>query len=174
MVFSSYNDVNYALSIVAKQQAFIAKKESEMNLKINKVKEQYQEETKDSQRESDNLLSDIEAYCIKNKADFEKVRSKVLSFGAVGFRNTPPKVTLLNRKYSLKTAIELALKIFKKKYIRIKQELDKDAILADYAAKTLDDSKLAGVGLKIDNSEVFYTEINWQALEPTPRTAVEK
>lgn len=170
MKFANYNDVNYALKMIAEKKSIIAQKEAEMNVKINNIKEQYAEDTKEDQREADNLLADVEAFCIKNKADFEKTRSRVLSFGTVGYRNTPPKVGILSRKYSLKTAVELAKKIFKKKYIRTKEELDKDQILADYAAKVIDDTKLASVGLKIDNTEVFFCEINWEALEPATET----
>ncbi|MDP4176289.1 MAG: host-nuclease inhibitor Gam family protein [Bacteroidota bacterium] len=165
MVFATFADVNYALKMIATQKAYIAKKEAEMNDKIYIIKEKYEEETIDAQREVDNLTTDVEAYCIKNKTDFEKSRSRVLGFGTVGFRNNPPKVTTLNRKYNLKTSLELVKRLFKKKYVRTKEELDKEAILADYAAKTLDDKKLAGVGLKIDQDETFFCEINWEALE---------
>jgi len=168
MKFANYSDVDYAIKTIAEKEIIISKKEADMNLKINNIKEKYVEETNAFQEEVDKLRTDIKAYCKKNKEDFEKLRSKSLNFGTIGFRNTPPKVLMLSRKYTPDTAKELVKKILETKYIRTKDELDKDQILADYAAKVLDDAKLASVGLKIDNSEVFYCDVNFEALEAVP------
>lgn len=166
MKLANMTDVNYALKIIGEKKGFISKKEADMNFKLNQIKEKFEAEVETEQKEIDTLTSDVQAFCVNNKELFEKVRSKVLNFGTVGFRNTPPKVTLLNKKYNMKTVLELVNKIFTGNYVRVKEELDKDAILSAYTSKELDDSKLAAIGLRIDNSEMFFLEINWQALEP--------
>jgi len=162
---TTYEDVNNAMAVMAEKKAYIAKKESDMNVKINAIKEKYTEDTKDAQRELDNLMADIESFCNKNKSDFEKLRSRTLSFGTIGFRNNPPKVMLLNRKYNNNTVLELVKRLFKGKYIRSKEELNKEDILADYSQKIISDKDLSGFGLKIDSNETFYCEVNWEELQ---------
>ncbi len=163
-MIKNYEELEVNLKEYAINYAAIAKKEAEMNEKINKIKEDFEEKTKELRYVADILSSEINAFCEKNKADFEKTRSKEFQFGIIGFRTTPPKVTLLNRKYNIKTVLELVKKIYKKAYIRVKEEIDKEAILADYSAKKLDDGKLAGIGLKIDQDEQFYINPKYEEL----------
>ena len=70
----------------------------------------------------------------------------------------------LNRKYNVKTSIELIKKIFSGAYIRIKEEIDTERILTDLAQEKLNDEKLASVGLKVDQDEKFVIEIDWETL----------
>lgn len=161
----TYEDVDRQLQLLSKSESFIAKKEAEMNSKIQDVKKRFEEETAEARAQKTMLQSEIEAFCLMNKADFLKQRTVKLIHGSIGFRTNPPKVTLLNRKYNLATAIELLKRVFTGKYLRTKEEIDKETILADYASKQLDDQKLAGVGLKVDQEETFFTEIDWQSIE---------
>jgi len=46
-----------------------------------------------------------------------------------------------------------------------KEEINKDALLVDYAAKAIDDTQIASVGLKIDQADSPYYVINWEVLE---------
>jgi phage host-nuclease inhibitor protein Gam len=167
MKFSSISDIENGLYEVAKREAEIAKKEAIMNLKIQGIKENFDEQTHTLRAEADLLRSDIEAYCIKNKYEFEKQRTIDFTIGSVGFRTNPPKVALLNRKYNLKTALELVKRIFPKSYLRVKEEIDKETILADYSQKKITDGQLAGVGLKIDQDESFSIDVKWEKLNET-------
>ncbi len=165
MNIQTFEDVNKALFEIAQKDSFITKKEVAMNEKINKIKTEFDQETKTIRAEKQLLEQEIEGYCKANKLEFGKQKSKSLLFGTVFFRTTPPKVSQLNRKYTVATTIELAIKLFKNKFVREKKELDKDAILASYAAKEIDDEKLAAIGLKIDQEEKFGYDINWEKLK---------
>ncbi len=151
-----YEELEERLKEYAMNFATLHKKEAEMNERLNRIKEDFDEKTKDLRYAIDTLSTEISMFCTKNKKDFEKSRSKEYNFGVIGFRTTPPKVAVLNRKYSIKTVIELTKRLFQNTYIRIKEELDKEAILADYSQKKLDDEKLASIGLKVDQEEQFY------------------
>jgi len=151
-----YEELEERLKEYAMNFATLHKKEAEMNERLNRIKEDFDEKTKDLRYAIDTLSTEISMFCTKNKKDFEKSRSKEYNFGVIGFRTTPPKVVVLNRKYSIKTVIELTKRLFQNTYIRIKEELDKEAILADYSQKKLDDEKLASIGLKVDQEEQFY------------------
>jgi phage host-nuclease inhibitor protein Gam len=140
--------------------------ESEMDKEILRIKEKYDNACKDERLEINLLENDIELFAIENKDEFEKVRSKELNFGTVGFRFSPPKVSLLNRKYNWKTVNELAKKICGKKYIREKPELNKEQILTDSTGKkkSLTDEQLASIGLKIDSNDNFYYELKLEKI----------
>lgn len=162
---TSFDDVDNVLYKIAQNETVIAKEEASMNEKIQIIKESFDVKTAERRGENELLGQRVEEYCFKNKAEFEKVRSKDLTHGTVGFRNTPPKVLQLSKKYTVTTSLELLKRIFKKAYVRTKEEVNKDAILADYAAKKLTDTKLASVGLKVDQDEKFYLECNWESIE---------
>lgn len=164
MTIQTFEDVNKALYEIAQKDSFITKKEVAMNERINKVKDEFDDEVKTIRAEKQLLEQEVEGYCKVNKEEFGKLKSKPLLFGTIFFRTTPPKVSQLNKKYSVATSIELAVKLFKLKFVREKKELDKDAILASYAAKEINDEKLAAIGLKIDQEEKFGYELNWEKL----------
>ncbi|HPN37203.1 MAG TPA: host-nuclease inhibitor Gam family protein [Melioribacteraceae bacterium] len=163
-MIKTYEELELQLKEYAVNYAALVKKEAEMNEKLNKIKQDYEEKTKELRYTTETIQGEINAFCTKNKSDFDKVRSKEFQFGTVGFRVNPPKVTLLNRKYNLKTVLELVKRLYKKAYVRVKEDLDKEAILADYAGKKLDDGKLAGVGLKVDQDEQFYIDAKYEEL----------
>jgi phage host-nuclease inhibitor protein Gam len=163
-MIKTYEELEIQLKEYALNYAALAKKEAEMNEKLNKIKQDYEEKTKELRYTTETIQGEINAFCTKNKSDFDKVRSKEFQFGTVGFRVNPPKVTLLNRKYNLKTVLELVKRLYKKAYVRVKEDLDKEAILADYAGKKIDDGKLAGVGLKIDQDEQFFITAKYEEL----------
>lgn len=165
MNIQTFEDVNKTLLEIAKKDSFITKMEVEMNERINKIKNGFDEETKSVRAEKQLLEQEVEGFCKVNKEKFGKLKSMALLFGSIFFRTTPPKVSQLNKKYSVATSIELAKKLFKTKFVRQKEELDKDSILASYAAKEINDEKLAAIGLKIDQEEKFGYEINWEKLD---------
>lgn len=163
-MIKTYEELENALKEYAINDTALAKKEAEMNQRINKIKEEFEEKTKELRYVIDTTAGEIEAFCNKNKSDFDKSRSKEYQFGTVGFRTSPPKVAILNRKYNTETVLELIKRVFKKAYIRVKEDLDKEAILADYAGKKIDDGKLASVGLKIDQDEQFFITAKYEEI----------
>lgn len=165
LIINSYEDIEKQLLEYARADAFISKKEAELNAKIQNLKEKFDDETKEVRATKNLIENEIYSFCVQHKADFIKQRTMQLIYGKIGFRINPPKVNLLNRKYNIKTAIELIKKIFGEKYIRTKEEIDKEAILSDYAQEVIDDSKLAGVGLRVDKDETFFIEPDWEKLQ---------
>lgn len=161
----SYEEADKKLLELAQHESFIAKKEAEMNGKINTVKEKFDSETADARAQKQLIETELQAFCSVNKTDFLKQRAKKLLHGIIGFRTNPPKVIQLNKKFTVKTSLELLQKIFEDKYVRSKVEINKDSILTDYSAGSLSDDKLAGVGLRIDQDETFFCEVDWQSID---------
>jgi len=162
MKYATINDISYALGIIAKQTAFIKKKEAVLNQKMAELKQKFDIETAEAKTEIDLLNTDIEKYCMQNKSQFDNQRTMELTNGKIGFRINPPKVAQLNRKYTIAASIELIKTVFKGLYLRVKEDIDKDKVLADYSNKTLTDQQLAGVGLKVDQGETFFIVPDWE------------
>ena len=160
----SFEECDGTILKIADCEQELAKAEAEMNEKIQVVRDEYERKTNVTRAMRDGLKSEVERFCIVNKDAFEKSRSKNFIHGIVGFRSTPPKTALLNRKYKWETVLELLKKLNLVKYVRTKEEIDKDAILASYASKEIDDQKLAAVGLKIDQDEKFFIDIKWEEI----------
>lgn len=162
-IVQSYEDVDKQLLELGRHESFLAKKEAEMNQSIQSIKDKFSSETTEARSAKTMIEKEIQAFGLLNKADFLKERTKSFIHGSIGFRTNPPKVSQLNKKYSVATSIELLKKLFSK-YTRLKVEIDKETILADYASKEIDDEKLAAAGLRVDQEETFTIEINWDAL----------
>jgi phage host-nuclease inhibitor protein Gam len=161
----SFEEVDQSLLRLGQVEAFVQKREAEMNEKIQLLRDGFDRTTSAPRTETKLLQDEIEAFCILHKDEFEKSRSKDLVHGSVSFRVGNPSVAALNRKYSFKTIIELLKRLgLAKLYLRTKEEIDKEAILADYAAKKISDDKLAAAGIKVDQKESFNIDIAWDSI----------
>lgn len=165
LILKSFEEVDQALLTLGQKESFIQHAESVLNDTIQQLRDEFEKKTSDARALKAKLESDIEAFCIEHKEQFEKKRSMDLVHGTVSFRTSPPKVAQLNRKYSWSTILELAKKFsWSRSYLRIKEEVDKEAILTDAASKHITDEKLAAIGLKIDQKEDFNIDIKWDSL----------
>lgn len=161
----SFEDLDSALLELGKLTASFTKKEADMNEELQKVTERFTEDTAELSGQIASYEDAIEKFCKEHKAEFTETRSKALNHGTVGFRTNPPKVVQLNKKWKTESSLAFLKKLFGKKYTREKLEIDKAAILADYAAEKLSDEDLAGAGLRVDQDETFSAEPNWIELK---------
>lgn len=161
----SFDQLDELILRYAQIEAKLAKSEAGMNEKIQRIRETYKTDNDPLSTEKIELENTIKFFCINNKHEFEKQRSKDFTHGVIGFTFNPPKVAQLNKKYSVKTSIELLKRFFKDLYIRSKEEINKELLLADYASKKINDTKLAAVGLKVDQDETFYIAPKWETIE---------
>jgi len=159
----SIEEVDKYLAELGAIEASLKHEEAILNEEEQKARQEFKKRTENLVSRKNDILVTLETFCIANKNEFEKTRLLEFVHGVVGFRTTPPKVTMLNRKYNINTVLELLKKFKLTKYIRTKEELDKESVLADYAAKEISDPKLASVGLKIDQSEIFVCEPKWES-----------
>jgi phage host-nuclease inhibitor protein Gam len=160
----SFTDVDALLLELGQLTATIAEEEAEMNRKIQEARERYARQTEQALLRKSQLEKTIEQYCIANKDKFEKQRKLELTHGVIGFQTNPPKVVMLNRKYNENTVLELLKKLRLSRFIRIKEQIDKEALIATYLGKEIDDAKLASVGLRIEQTETFICEPKWEEI----------
>jgi phage host-nuclease inhibitor protein Gam len=102
----------------------------------------------------------LEDFCIEHRDDFGDKKSKELSHGTVNFRTHPPSVQKI--KGVTWDAVINLIKRSKKwvsSFVRIKEDVDKDAVLAATANKTINASELYGLGMAIEQKESFGYEL---------------
>lgn len=96
----------------------------------------------------------LRAWALAHPDEFAKRKSLDLASAVIGFRTDPPKVALLNRSWTWDKVTSL-LASQAPHLVRVKQEVNKEAILDSYSEDSTD---LARFGLRITQSEQFFVE----------------
>lgn len=131
---------------------------------IIKVRERFAEKRQKAnfdglQAERTLLIKEIETFAGHDCAAWEK-KTFETPFGSFGFRITPPTVALIKRvskTYNL--AIDNLEMEDMSRFVRVKKEVDKEAILAAHKDGTLDISKLENsCGLQVRQEDEFWLE----------------
>lgn len=130
--------------------------EAAMNKAIEQVRSKYQEEITQLRQQQEDVMPTLEAYAISTKDTWEG-RSINLTHARIGFRLGTPKV---DKKKGFTWDAILALvkanKNLAKDFVRVKEELDKKAILeADQKTK---DTLEAKAQIVIVQDETFFVE----------------
>ncbi|MDB6111288.1 MAG: Mu Gam family protein [Pedosphaera sp.] len=103
----------------------------------------------------------VQLWAETNPTEFAKRKSIDFPSGVIGFRTGTPAVKTIS-KWSLEKALEAMRSKFSawRIFIRVKvvREIDKDAIIAAFTAEKITAEKLAVVGLRVVQDEVFYVQ----------------
>jgi phage host-nuclease inhibitor protein Gam len=112
-------------------------------------------------------IASLEAWAETNKTElFSDARSISSPTGSFGFRTGMPKVSFI-RGWDADRVINAVLSMFPKRgWLRQVQELDKEAMITDRDKAASD---LAQVGVKVNQKESFFVDINLE--EATKRYA---
>ena len=157
----NWSDVDMSLARLCQIEAQRKRLEARLNELIENARSTYAPELEDIGKEDAALRAELQQFALARRQEFEPRKSVERLHGALSFRTAPPSVQLVSRKWTWKKvlkAIEDRLPMF----LRQKQEVDKDAILADYAAQILRPADLAAVGLKVGQEETFGIELKYE------------
>lgn len=152
------DDVNLAMKDIGLWQKELDAIDTAAHKKIAEIKTEASKEGEELREKISGTVAKIQAFAEYNKDEFFTDRKSVdLSFGTMGWR----KSTSISVK---KTTLELLKQLKMKKFIRIKEEVDKEQL------STLDDETLATVDAvrKIKNEffvEAKTEEINKELLK---------
>lgn len=103
-------------------------------------------------------LKELEAWAEADRANWGK-KTIETPFGRLGFRTSTPAVALIQKVAKSFSAALDWLEINElPQFVREVKEVDKEAILAEHAAKTLDEKALAACGLKVRQKDEFWVE----------------
>lgn len=148
---SDYND---NLAIYARTEANLRKINAEMDVKINKIREQYSTKIDELTECKESSFEVVMKYAEENPQIFGKKRSLETVFGVIGFRMGTPK--LKNLKGFTWASITSLWEELYPEYVRIKKEPNKEAVLAN---DQISDSELKKMGVEIVQDDTFYIDI---------------
>ena len=150
---TSWADVDESLRVIALENAAVKKAEARMNEEVLAIQKRHEEETRGAREKVVANEKQIELYCIEHRDEFVGSKTKDLNYGTVSFRNPPAKLTLLHG-FTWETVLALLKKLKMDQFVRMKEEVDKDAIKEQLP----DAEELAQVGLRLAQNEQFYYE----------------
>ena len=129
------------------------KLEAEMNVELTRVRARYESELAVLAEAIKNETARLRDWADSDPTLLGKSRSIKLLHGTVGYRLGNWAVKLV-RGFKAERAVALVKSIIGPGYVRTKEELDKELLLADrarYPAETL-----ASCGLRLEQAESFY------------------
>ena len=103
----------------------------------------------------------LQHWAESNPAQFPKDRKSLkMTSGTLGFRTGTRKLVLFSRAWNWEKVLK-RLQEVATKFVRSKPEIDKDALLSDYASfvdKSAAAARLSNWGLKVTQDESFFIE----------------
>lgn len=103
------------------------------------------------------------AWADASPAEFGGRKSIEFLHGAVGFRTGTPKLKALLKWDAVLEALR-SLR-WGARYIRVKEEINKEQIIADFGARILSESDLRKAGAEVVREESFYVEAKLTPVE---------
>ena len=144
----SRDEVNDAIAKVGIAQRERARIQADMNDEMAKTKQRFEEEAKPFNEQIEALSKGVQTWCEANRATLTKdgkVKFANFPAGEVKWRMRPPKVTLR----AVDTVLETRKRLGLSRFIRTKEEPNKEAMLAEPQA-------LEGLaGVKFEQGEDF-------------------
>lgn len=164
----SWQEVDGTLRAIAVIDSKVLSEETLMANEILKAQERYLPGIQKLQSEKIGLERDIQLYCESQKERFAESRSQDLNYGKVGFRRSTGALKTLKgfTWESVKNLIK-ASKKFRDLFIRVKEDIDKQAILG----ANLKAEELAKIGVQIAQEDSFYYEAYLERSKGLPAEA---
>ena len=98
------------------------------------------------------------AWAESHPEEFARRRSVEFLHGAVGFRTGPPKLRTVLKSKAGSVLDGLRAAHWGAAYIRVKEEINREQIIADVGAGSLSATELRKVGAQVVQEESFYVE----------------
>lgn len=161
-VLANISEADYQdqLATYAKSEAEIRKINAEIDLAAQKLREKYADKLNTLQTSKEESFEVVMQYAEENQDLFAKKRSCETPYGVIGYRLGTPK---LNPRRGFKWAGVLDLiKDNMPKFVKVKEDINKEAILAD---KDLTDNDLRTIGVEIVQEDTFYIDLKTEGVE---------
>ena len=143
-----------AFARYAKADAEKKRLEGEMELKIARVRETYQERLATLDAERDDAFLRLQTYATEQHDTlFDRRKSLEMTHGTIGFRTGTPKLKTL-RGFTWASALVLVRELLPG-YVRTVEEIDKARLIAD---RTEMEEQMGRCGLCVAQDESFYVE----------------
>jgi len=155
----SYDDVNESLREIAERKSAVEAATGKYN-EDEAARRKVLDEFCNPHRDRIELLEEeMKLFCESHREDFTKKKSMELPNGTVGFRTGTPKAKTL-RGWTWQAVLDtIKRSTFAERWLRTKEEVDKEQIIRDYTTKEVDDDALKQVGCEIVQDETFGYEV---------------
>jgi phage host-nuclease inhibitor protein Gam len=153
-------ELNDTVADIARLTVEANRLRAEMDERLLVVKERYVASLAAMHSAIKAKVAAAKVWAKKNPAKFGDAKSLVCGLGTIGFRTGTPKVSLLDG-WTVEKVIEAVLGLFPKRgYVRVKEELDKEALIADRDKLTL--CECHKMGIEIGQEETFFVDIDME------------
>jgi phage host-nuclease inhibitor protein Gam len=112
----------------------------------------------------------VQAWADANHDAFGNRKSLTLTHGTIGYRTGNPKVKTLAGWTFSRVLEKLKSLPWGHAFVRVKEELDKDAILSTHATGSFSPGDLRTIGVRVEQDETFFVDPNLTETE-TRQTA---
>lgn len=153
----SWDDVNAALKEIAAAEIVIAQIEGDMNIKINSIKESADRECAPLRAQIADIGKQIKLFAELNRPNFGKAKTKALTFGQVGFRQSTSVVV---KSALTAKIIDNLRKLGMSDCIKQTETVNKE-ILKTYPAE-----QIIAAGASFKKSDTFWYETDKTSLMP--------
>jgi hypothetical protein len=154
--------VDVFLKNIALNDSFIKEQTALMNQQLISVKEQYEPDIKKKINENKFFEKEIERFLNKNKSMFEKIRSKVLTFGKVGFQRGVKHLSK-SKDATWDSITKAFFNMTGSKHVKVKMRLLKVEILSSLEKGDLTEEQIESTGAVIVQKDRPY----YKAFEET-------
>lgn len=152
-VLKTWDDADLHLKEIAEIDVELSKIEAEMNLQIQDVKLAMDMKAQPLKDRKEKLANDIKDFAENNRNEFMDFKTKILTFGKVGFRQSTSVVV---------SKVNQVIEALKKKAmldcITVKESVNKEVL------RTYPDEVIASVGARKKVEDVFWLEPDYEKL----------
>lgn len=131
---------------------------SQMDAEIAVVRDKYQPALEANAKRLAEMSMAVQSWAEANPAEFSKRKSLDFVCGIIGFRTGTPKLKTLGRQTWDVVLRTLRGTKWGSAYIRIKEEINKEQIIADVCAQSLSAADLLEIGAAVVHEESFFIE----------------
>ena len=149
-------EAEQALGIYAAAHARMASLTSKMDVEITRIREKYQEEMSKLSGIQTESFEKVQHYATINPQLFLKKKSIDMTHGTLGFRTSTPALKLIT-KFTWGSVLTM-VKEFMPDYIRTKEEVDKESILAQRDSEVVS-ANLTKCGMRVVQDETFFIDL---------------
>jgi phage host-nuclease inhibitor protein Gam len=155
MVLASLEECSRAMGDLVVAQTQLEGLVAERDQEVARIQTRFEKSIDTAKTQAGALKQALEDYYYAHIPEIEKDGRKSIDLanGRMGRRMHPEALKPLNRSWTWARILDLMKVQFGNRFLRVKEELDRDLIKAELAAE-----ELKQLGLKLEADETFYVE----------------
>lgn len=139
-----------------------------MNENIQSIKKLYEPQIINADQELARLTGIVKTWAENNKEEFEKKKSLETFYAHIGWRTGTPKLKTIS-KWTWDKVLEAIKAKRRRGYITVKESINKEILIS--RRKVIGEKRLAAMGLKVVQDEVFFVDVKRETIEPAKMPA---